>query len=201
MFDPSRPPNRTAFLKVATYFQFCLVAIAYFIGWFAGINPLGSLGPNFQTLYWGMVGTIPLYLLFLASYRLPLAKLHDIKRFLIDRLGPYLDACGKFDLLYLGLLAGFTEETLFRGLLQPLLEEYWGWSAGLVVSNLLFALAHFVTPLYALLAGLTGLYLGLALDFGGERNLFTPMFIHAIYDFLAFLVVVKTYRGERGKVF
>jgi membrane protease YdiL (CAAX protease family) len=104
-------------------------------------------------------------------------------------------------LLYLSLLAGFTEEVLFRGLLQPLLESRWGWSVGIVLSNVCFAMAHFITPLYAILAGLTGLYLGFAMDFGGERNLLNPIVIHAAYDFLAFLAVVQSYRAERGVAF
>ena len=90
---------------------------------------------------------------------------------------------------------------LFRGLLQPLAESRWGWAGGIAASNLLFALAHCVTPLYALLAGLTGLYLGLALDFGGERSLLTPMSLHALYDFLAFMAVARSYRAEHGVAF
>ncbi len=200
MFDPSRPAHRSSFLKIATYFETSLVAIAYLIGWLGGVNPLANLHPGLSAVFWGLLGTIPLYLLFLLSYYMPVGKLHTIKRFLIDRLGPFLEACHWRDLLYLSLLAGFTEEILFRGLLQPLLEIHWGWAAGIAFSNLLFAMAHFITPLYALLAGLTGLYLGLALDFGGERNLLIPILIHALYDFLAFVAVVRTYRSEHGLV-
>lgn len=198
MFDSTTPPTPKDFLKVATYFEGSLVLAAYVIGWWGGVNPLANLRLEWYSLLWGLAGTLPLYLLFLLSYHVPLGRLHAIKRFLIDRLGPYLDACHWTQLLYLGLLAGLTEEILFRGLLQPLLENHWGYSVGIVGSNILFALAHFITPLYAVLAGLTGLYLGLSLDFGGERNLLTPIVIHSVYDFLAFLAVAKTYRLERG---
>ncbi len=200
MFDSSRRANRSSFLKIATYFETGLVAVAYFIGWLGDVDPLADLHPEVSALLWALAGTIPLYLLFLLSYYMPVGKLHAIKRFLIDRLGPFLNACDGMDLLYLSLLAGITEEILFRGLLQPLLESHWGWAAGIIFSNVLFAMAHFITPLYALLAGLTGLYLGFSLDFGGERNLLTPIVIHALYDFLAFLAVARTYRGEHGWV-
>jgi membrane protease YdiL (CAAX protease family) len=201
MFDPFQPVNRTTFLKVATYFQGGLVIAAYLIGWLADVDPLANLRLRPDALFWGLAGTIPLYLFFLLSYQMPFGQLHAIKRFLIDRMGPLLDACHWSGLLYLGLLAGFTEEVLFRGLLQPLMESNWGWAAGIVLSNVLFAFAHFITPLYALLAGLTGLYLGFALDFGGDRNLLTPIFIHALYDFLAFLAVARSYRVEHGMAF
>ena len=201
MFDPAQPVNRTTFLKVATYFEGSLVIAAYLIGWLADVNPLANLHIQLDGLLWGLAGTVPLYLFFLFSYHLSFGKLHAIKRFLIDRMGPLLVACHWSGLLYLSLLAGLTEEVLFRGLLQPLFESHWGWAGGIVLSNACFAMAHFITPLYAILAGLTGLYLGYSLDFGGERNLLTPIVIHAAYDFLAFLAVVKSYRAERGMAF
>jgi len=201
MLDPANPKGRRTFLKVATYFEASLVVVAYLIGWFFDVDPLADFRLGWEPLLWGVAGTLPLYGLFRLSYRFPVGGLEAIKRLLLERLGSFLASCTSWELLYLGLLAGFTEEILFRGVLQPLLESRWGWAAGLALSNLLFALAHFVTPLYAVLAGLTGVWLGLSLDFGGGRNLLTPVLIHAFYDFLAFLVVARTYRDERGKVF
>ena len=193
--------NRTTFLRVATVFEGSLVIAAYIIGWLTDVDPLANLRLQPQALLWGLAGTAPLYLYFLVSYHLPYGELRTIKRFLIDKMGPLLEKCHWSELLYLGVLAGITEETLFRGLLQPLFETHWGWAAGIILSNLLFASAHSITSLYALLAGLTGVYLGLALDIGGSRNLLTPITIHAAYDFLAFLAVVRTYRSEHGMAF
>lgn len=198
MFDASRSVNRKEFLKIATYFEGSLVVAAYGIGWMADVNPLGNLSLQAGGWFWGLAGTVPLYVVFLLSYHYPVGELRAIKSFLVERMGPMLDACHWTELLYLGLLAGFTEEALFRGLLQPLLESHWGWLGGLILSNILFAAAHSITPLYALLAGLTGLYLGCSMDFGGERNLLTPMLIHSVYDFLAFVVVAKGYRLKYG---
>lgn len=59
-------------------------------------------------------------------------------------------------------------------------------NAGLIGSSVLFGLVHAITPLYALLAMGVSIYLGLFLDYGGERNLLTPIVIHTAYDFLAF---------------
>ena len=77
-----------------------------------------------------------------------------------------------------------------------LCENAWGITAGLIVSNILFGLVHAVTPLYAALAALVGIYLGLSLDFGGERNLLTPIIIHSGYDFLAFVALMRVYRAS-----
>jgi len=38
--------------------------------------------------------------------------------------------------------------------------------------------------------------LGLALDIGGDRNLLTPIIIHGLSDFLAFLALMRRYRAS-----
>jgi membrane protease YdiL (CAAX protease family) len=191
-------PSKTQFLRLATWFEGGLILIAYAVGWLVSVDPLAHWAADPMALVWGIAGTLPLYVLFAVTYSVPIAGMRDIKRFLVEKLGPFLGGCRWPELLYLGFLAGISEEILFRGLLQPWFERDWGWLGGIVFSNMIFALVHWVTPLYALLAGLTGAYLGLALDFGGERNLSIPVLIHAIYDFLAFLAVARTYR--RGRV-
>lgn len=201
MFDPHKLLRRSDFLRVATLFQGGLVVAAYVIGWLADMDPLAHLTFDAKSLLWGLGATAPLYLMFHLFYRLPLEGLQRIKRFLVDKMGPLLDSCNVRDMVYLGVLAGVTEEILFRGVLQPLIESSGGWVLGLIASNVLFALAHWITPVYALLAGLTGLYLGVAMDLGGERNLLIPIVIHAVYDMLAFARVVRSYREERGIFF
>jgi hypothetical protein len=58
----------------------------------------------------------------------------------------------------------------------------------------IFGLLHFITPTYALLAGLMGAYFGLLLDATGSRNLLGPILAHGLYDYLAFLVVIRAAR-------
>ncbi|CAL1239257.1 CPBP family intramembrane glutamic endopeptidase [Candidatus Methylocalor cossyra] len=189
--------TKSRFLTLATWFEGGLVVLAYVAGWIVAIDPLANWKLDPESLFWGLAGVLPLYALFALSYRFPAAGLKNIKRFLVDRLGPLLASCRWPELLYLGLLAGISEEILFRGLLQPWFQRDWGWFGGILFSNLIFALVHWVTPLYALLAGLTGAYLGLSLDFGGKHSLAIPVLIHAIYDFLAFLAVARSYRLGR----
>jgi hypothetical protein len=65
---------------------------------------------------------------------------------------------------------------------------------GLAVAALLFGLAHFITPTYAVLAGTMGLYLGwLWIDTG---NLLVPITAHAVYDFLALAYLAKIRPGR-----
>ncbi|QSA98020.1 CPBP family intramembrane glutamic endopeptidase [Methylococcus sp. EFPC2] len=191
------------FLHLATLFEGSLVLVAYVIGWLGGVDPWADL--RFDALGWlyGLAATLPLFLASHACYRQAQSfePMRQVKDFLIERMGPVLDGCRGHELVYLGLLAGVTEEVLFRGVIQPLMESGMGSWPGLIASNLLFALVHAVTPLYAVLAGLTGTYLGLSLDLGGERNLLIPILIHACYDMLAFRMVVRSYREARGRRF
>ncbi len=186
--------SRTQFLWLATLFEGGLAVIAGLLGWWLGINPLDLVHWRPQALSLGLLGTLPLLLFFGLVYRLEVPQLEQIKRLLLETLGPLLAACRWYELAYVAFLAGFCEELLFRGVLQPWMESLWGWWPALIVSNLLFGLAHSVTPLYALLAALTGMYLGWLLDVGGERNLLVPMMVHSVYDLAAFLVVVVSYR-------
>jgi membrane protease YdiL (CAAX protease family) len=65
---------------------------------------------------------------------------------------------------------------------------------GVVLVNLLFGLCHAITPLYVVLASAVGFYLSWLLDALGERNLLVPVVTHGLYDYWAFLVVVRTWR-------
>jgi membrane protease YdiL (CAAX protease family) len=115
----------------------------------------------------------------------------------IDKLlVPFLSRLTVADFAVVAILAGFGEEGLFRGLLQGWLAESLSPVAGLVVASTLFGLLHFVTPAYALLAGLLGLYLGILYLVTG--NLVVPIVVHALYDFLALLYLVRWRKGRWG---
>src|SRR5699024_6106890 len=111
-----------------------------------------------------IVGTLPMVLFFIACYRFPVRPLRRIRHLLINTLGPYLNTCYWYDLLFIAFLASACEELFFRGFLQLWMESKGGAMVGLIGSNLVFALAHFITPAYALITSLMGIYLGLLFD-------------------------------------
>jgi membrane protease YdiL (CAAX protease family) len=196
--SPSNFFNRTSFLTLAIVLEGGLAVVALILGRLTGTDPLNHFTFNWPALTWAVVGTTPLVLFFMLSYRFPVGPLWPIKEFLVKTLGPYLNTCYWYDLLLIALLAGVCEELFFRGFLQPWIESIGGGTVSLLGSNLVFALVHFITPAYALLAGLMGVYLGLLLDASGQRNLFIPILAHTIYDFLAFVVVARTFRLEQA---
>ncbi len=186
MFDLN---NRFEFLGVAILFEGSLIGLAGGLGRWFGIDPLAHCTWSPVSLAWGCAATLPMFALFLLSYRRPPGPFRHIKQLLLDTLGPSLAACRWYDLLLLGAVAGISEELLFRGVLQPQL--------GLAASNVFFGLAHSISPLYAVLAGGMGLYLGWLLDATG--NVLAPIVTHGLYDFLAFVVVARDYRRTTGE--
>jgi len=191
------PTNHDGFFKKACFFEAALILVAVFLGWIADINPFADLHFSESAIAYGVIGTIPLFLLFLTLEQMQAESLLKIKNMLFETLGSNLHRYHWTDLLILASIAGLSEELLFRGVIQPWMESSWGLTAGLVGSNIIFGLAHAVTPLYAVLAALVGIYLGLSMDYGGDRNLLLPIVIHGLYDFLAFIALLRAYRASR----
>lgn len=182
------PLDRHGFLRLVVLFEGGVLAVAIGVGWLVSINPFARLAWTAEGGLWGTVAALPIFVLFLIGQRVPLRALQRIREFLDRSLGPVLAECRWYDLLGVALLAGIGEEALFRGVLQPWL--------GLTWSNVAFGLAHAVTPLYAVLAGGIGFYLGWLFDTTG--NLLAPVLAHTLYDFLAFVVVARHARQRQA---
>lgn len=182
------PPNRSQFLNFAGLFEGGLAILALGVGWLIAIDPLEHLSWNWFAVGWGVLGTTPTFLVFFLSYRFPIGELRTIRRFLSRELAPSLATLHWYDLICLSVLAGVSEELLFRGLLQPWIGALW--------CNILFGVVHWITPLYALLAFSIGCYLSWTMAFFESQNLLTPIVIHSLHDYLAFLMTVAIHRRE-----
>ncbi len=195
MNEPLSNPDH--FFKTACYFESALILVAIFLGWIAGINPFEFILFNESALLNGVVGTLPLCIIFVALNQMTSESLQQIRDVLQNTLGPSLVKHHWTDLFILGAIAGISEEILFRGVIQPWLENSWGALAGLVISSLIFGLIHAVTFLYFIMATAVSIYLGMYLDYDNTRNLLTPIVIHGLYDFFAFMVIVRAYQIEK----
>src|SRR6185503_17736961 len=81
------------------------------------------------------------------------------------------------------ILAGVGEELLFRGAVQSILGNWTTPVIGLMITSLLFGLAHALSKLYFLFAVAVGVFLGwITLKY---NDLVAPMVAHGVYDFLA----------------
>ncbi|MGQ0637468.1 MAG: lysostaphin resistance A-like protein [Planctomycetaceae bacterium] len=176
--------NRYEFLTAAILFEGGLLAVAGVIGWACDIDPVARHRFAADGWGWGVAATLPMLALFQVLYSLPWQPAQRIRHILLEVLGPSLAACRWYDLALLAGVAGLGEEVLFRGVLQPLLGLFW--------SNVLFGLLHPLSVLYLALATGMGLYLGWLLE--TTDNLLAPIVTHALYDFLAFLLVARDFR-------
>jgi len=197
MNEPTIDPD--SFFKTACYFESTLVLVAIAIGWLVDINPFEFIVFNEQAVINGIMGTLPLCLIFIALNQLQLESLQKIKQVLHSTLGASLQKHHWADLFVLAAIAGISEEILFRGVIQPWMENSWGMMAGLLVSSVIFGLVHAVTALYFIMATAVSIYLGLYLDYDTTRNLLTPIIIHSLYDFFAFVLILHSYRLEQQK--
>lgn len=144
----------------------------------------------------GVAATLPPLAGFLYALRSQWPPLSRIRRTLEDGLMPHFAGLGLLPLALLAGLAGVGEELLFRGFLQSALALSFGEVAGLLLAATVFGLVHWITPFYALYAGILGVYLGaLFLLTGG---LLAPILCHGIYDLVA--LGVLHHRVRRGHV-
>lgn len=195
MDDSNNDQPSTSLLLPAVAFEGALAVLAVFLGWLIGRNPL-------QSMHWvaadaglaAAAALIPLAILIPCIFY-PVGPLSALLRTVEETLVPLFAGCGILDLAIISLLAGLGEEMLFRPIVQQSLAELIGgpWM-GLVGAAVLFALAHWITTTYAVIAGLIGLYLGWLWMVTG--NLLVPIVTHAVYDFVVLVYLVKI-RGPR----
>jgi membrane protease YdiL (CAAX protease family) len=95
-----------------------------------------------------------------------------------ETIVPLFGGLPPFASIVLGVAAGFGEEWLFRGILQPL--------TGLAISSVVFGLAHVGTTRmvpFGVWAAAMGVVMGTLLILTG--GLTAPMVAHGLYDILA----------------
>ncbi len=180
-------------VRVAVVFEGGLVVLAWGLGWLLALPPFERIYLRWQAVAWGVVATWPLLLGMWWCARTQWGPFPRLMRDVEESLLPPFADCSYFELALISLLAGLGEEALFRGVMQSALA-YWlnHWGA-LVVASVLFGLGHLITPTYAILAGLIGLYLGgllMAYD-----NLLLVIVVHALYDFVALIYLLRRYEA------
>ncbi len=61
---PDTPEN---FFKTACYFEGSLILVAIVLGWIANIDPFENLHFSEDAVFYGLVGTLPLFIIFLVK--------------------------------------------------------------------------------------------------------------------------------------
>ncbi|MBX3439767.1 MAG: CPBP family intramembrane metalloprotease [Planctomycetaceae bacterium] len=178
--------NRVEFLNLAGLVEGGTILVALGGGWLLGVSPWSSIAWSGEAVAVGLLATLPI----LGVFHLATGP----RTVAVEMLGEALSRCRWYDLILLAALAGFGEELLFRGVLQPWLAQ---WSApfAFLAANLAFGVMHAVTPSYALVATGVGMYLSWLAYGIGESNLLRAIIAHGVYDAIAFGLVVRQYRS------
>jgi uncharacterized protein len=181
------------FALTAAIFEGSLVLAATALGWLLAAPPLQTFHPDLGGLAWGLAATLPPLALFWLCLKCPWRPLAEIARIMNETIVPLFRGCWLIELAIIAALAGLGEEMLFRGVVQSCIMQKisgpGGVWFGLLAAAVLFGLLHPITPTYAVLAGLIGLYFGwLWLACG---NLLAPITAHAVYDFLALVYLTR----------
>jgi membrane protease YdiL (CAAX protease family) len=181
--------GRKQLISLAVLFEGGMIVLALLLGWLTDIPILGALDWNIEDVGLGIAACAPMLLLFAACLRWPVGSLRSIHAFTDEVIRPLFRSCSALDLAVICILAGFGEEALFRGLLQPLLERYCDPWLAVAIASLAFGIMHPISPTYAMLATGVGIYLGII--FRWNQNLVVVMLAHALYDFVALLYLTR----------
>jgi membrane protease YdiL (CAAX protease family) len=190
--EPSKERPQPSFFRLAVMGEGGLLLLAWGLARWWGVDPFRVFGPVETGFGWGTAATVPLLLglaWMLSSTAGPVRRLVDL---VVEQVGPLLSSLTIWQLALLAALAGFSEEILFRGVLQAGLSAWMPDLGALAVSSVLFGLVHFASREYAIMATVMGAYLGTL--FLVQGSLLVPIVTHALYDFVALTWVVRRHR-------
>jgi CAAX protease family protein len=183
-------PRQLSFPWLAILFEGALGVAAWLLGWALGQPALEKLRWSLADAALGAIATVPMLLVFFACLRWPVGPLRRIKQLSEEIIKPLFASCSVSDLALVALAAGLGEEMLFRGLLQAYLVHWLPIWPAIVIASVVFGLLHLITPTYAVLATLIGVYLGWL--FVATDNLLAVVVAHAVYDFLALFYLLRS---------
>jgi membrane protease YdiL (CAAX protease family) len=187
-------------VRLALLFEGALVVLAILAGWLIKLPPWEQVRWRVHCVAIGLVAAVPMLIGLWFVRRIRRGPIGRLNAVVEDFLVPLFARCSIVELALISALAGLGEELLFRGVLQPVLIGWFGTAIGLLAASAVFGLLHSVTPTYAILATLIGVY------FGGlvlwTENLLPPIIAHGVYDFAALVyltrVAVPVSRPESG---
>ena len=180
--------SRVQVLAGAGLFEGGMLVVAIGVAWVAGVDLMKGVVFSVSTAAWACAFTVPLLIGLYGASRVTWPMVEPVRRDL-DLVMPLFRNCTVFDLLLISLIAGVGEEALFRGVLQPLAAGWVGAIPALLAVSVLFGVAHYLSHSYAIYATGMGLYLGAIQLWTG--NLFVAAAVHALYDFVALVYLVR----------
>ncbi len=178
-------------VRLAIAFEGFLVLLAWGLGWLFGTPPYQQTYLNPPAAIVGFIAAGPPLLAMWWCSQSQWVSLRGLMDEIEHRIIPLFSGCPQSALILICVLAGVGEEALFRGVLQSVFTLWVGPGPALVLTSVVFGLGHLITPVYAVLAGVLGFYLGwLSLV---SDNLLPAMIAHGFYDYVALRFLLNKY--------
>jgi CAAX protease family protein len=179
--------NRKALLLIAIFTEGGLFILGFLL--MGGPQALASkFDLSWNTTLSALLLCLPMLAALYFAVRSNWAPLSRLRAELDEKVTPLFANLNIPDLALIALLAGAGEELFFRGWLQGALTDKFEVWTGILIASMVFGFAHYLSPTYAVYAGLTGIYLGVIYQVSG--NLYVVMTIHALYDFIALVYLI-----------
>jgi uncharacterized protein len=189
-------------------FELGLGLLAILISWlfqhwpFVGMRwSAETLGEQFGAIAIGILAAIPIAVLVYIAFRFPVEPIRSVRELSERLIIPIFKGFSVTEIAAVSLAAAVGEELLFRGSIQAAINDHFAGGLGPVialgVASIAFGLCHWLNPTYAALATCMGVYFGLLLHWTG--SLWTPIFAHATYDFVALLYLLSSHGDRFGK--
>jgi membrane protease YdiL (CAAX protease family) len=175
-------------------FELSLLVFALLWGHWFQFPVLADVRFGLKPLLIGAAAALPPLIFFLWTLRseLPIFRRH--RRLMEELIRPMFSRWSVVQLGVLSLVAGVSEEVLFRAAIQGSLGDRVGSSLALVLASLAFGAVHLLTWTYGGVVVIIGAYLGWLWIWTG--NLLVPITVHAVYDFLALVYFLRIHRPE-----
>ena len=182
--------GRWVFLTWAMVTEGALLAVGL-IGCWLFDQPV-SVSWSWPDLALSIFATGTLLVLFVILLRASAPPLRRIREILERVLLPLMRNCHWLEIAAVSIAAGVGEEWLFRGFLQGELASHLGGVPAIVLASIIFGFCHYITHTYFILATVLGA--GFGWLYFATNNLLTVILIHALYDFIALLILQREYR-------
>ena len=185
-----------SFVPWALMVEGFLIVVAVVLGRALDQPPLSAFDFSIEAAVWGVAATVPMLLLLLLIRAVPWRPLVELRQVVDRQVTPLFAGWSVWDMASLALVAGVSEEMLFRGVIQDAIATIAGPLVAIVIASTVFGMLHAITPGYAVVAAVLGLWLGVV--YFHTENLLAAMSAHALYDFLALVLLLRNAgRGQR----
>lgn len=189
---PATATNRARLVTWALLAEAGVLAFAYVVALAVGVRFWDTLHFSIGGLGWGLAACLPMLAAAIVLVKLPWRAVETIRRD-FDAICALFRGCSVTQLVLISLMAGLSEEVLFRGVMQAYAAEQMSPWAGVAVASVVFGLLHALSPIYVVFATAMGAYLGAI--YLWTNDLLIVIAAHAAYDAAALIYGVHLQRA------